>query len=269
MNLTAVSFEPLSEDTFRPLVFFMDEKMFLPPSMILVQGVFVIDSFGCVYGPEKWYIHMAKLLFEVHRITKQKCVALVSKGAHFSKGSYSGMLDVLRASMAPPSWIMWISMGDDIYPPGSDRIPLQNVVDSMDDVLHKSYQWVPRSFLVCRGSDILWRYGLSIGAISARLYDEKALVMSTTCLTVWMMSGIVAVDVFGQLGSASLDQLSNLFLELAYLGMGACCRSSLVSAKAKLRLLSGWVRSHWRLAVCSLTECKHLLTFGKIVSIVT
>ena len=137
------------EERFWPLVFFVNEEMSIPISMCLVQGVFVIDSSGCVYRPEKWYINMANLLFEVHRITKQKCLALVSSAAHFSDGSYSGMLDVLRASMAPPSWIMWLSMVNAIHIPGAD---LHSEMSCIDDLLLKCYQCVPMSCLVYVGS---------------------------------------------------------------------------------------------------------------------
>ena len=120
MYLVAVSFE-LTEagEYYRPLVTELDEKDGLHMLQRSAQGVFVVDAFAQFRGPLPWYSYLANILGEVYRMYGYDCLALVSSSASFEQDSYMRILHRLRSnSDIRPQWVFWISMGNDLYPPG-------------------------------------------------------------------------------------------------------------------------------------------------------
>ena len=84
-----------------------------------------MDSGAYIKGPYYWQEYVATLLSRVHENTGQYCIAVCLGGLRFAgsdKGrTYEGLLDGIMAQYPrPPRFMVWVSFGNDIYPPQKD-----------------------------------------------------------------------------------------------------------------------------------------------------
>ena len=104
--------------------------VFLLPDRVLkfptgADGIIVIDSGAYIRGPYHWQEYVATLLSRVLHTTGQYCIAVCLGGLRFvgpiKARTYGGLLDSIMARYPiPPRFMVWVSFGNDIYPPQED-----------------------------------------------------------------------------------------------------------------------------------------------------
>ena len=141
------------------------------------DGIFVVDGFDMIKGPESWQVYMAEILFDVWKATNTKCLAVVVGGASFGKGSGKGsyfhMLAVIRANFARPRFMVWICMANDLYPLHR-RQPRQSFLsESTTRLLQVAARWVPEQRMVFGGDAGVWGYRESFSQFACGFYDMQ------------------------------------------------------------------------------------------------
>ena len=134
------------------------------------------------------------------------------------------MLSAFYKNLWPPRWVVWKSMGNDLYPPGSDRIPLSKLVHAIEVFLRTAHNyWCPKHSLVFGGLSRTWGYSEKFGPDRAKAYDAgvQAIVdsMSIEGYDVQngadLLEGIVTVDTIGHVSDRSLPVLYKFFIALS------------------------------------------------------
>ena len=139
------------------------------------DGIFVMDGFAMIKGPESWQVYMAEILFEVWKATNKKCLAVVLGGASFGKGSYFDMLAVIRANFARPRFMVWISMANDLYPLDGEHPRQSFLYEKTTRLLQVAARWVPEQRMVFGGASGVWGYSQSFSPMAVSFYDVKCI----------------------------------------------------------------------------------------------
>ena len=89
------------------------------------DGIIIIDSGAYVKGPLYWQEYVAILLSRIVHATGRYCIAVCLGGLRFvgpiKDRTYEGLLDAIMARYPrPPRFMVWVSFGNDIYPPQED-----------------------------------------------------------------------------------------------------------------------------------------------------
>ena len=89
------------------------------------DGIIIIDSGAFIKGPLYWQEYVAILLSRIHHATGRYCIAVCLGGLRFvgpiKDRTYEGLLDAIMARYPrPPRFMVWVSFGNDIYPPQED-----------------------------------------------------------------------------------------------------------------------------------------------------
>ena len=104
-------------------VFLLPDRIFRLPTW--ADGIIVMDSGAYIKGPYYWQEYVATLLSRVHENTGQYCIAVCLGGLRFAGPNngktYERLLDGIMAQYPrPPRFMVWVSFGNDIYPPQED-----------------------------------------------------------------------------------------------------------------------------------------------------
>ena len=241
MRITAVSFEL---DHGKPEVILQDdfgEVSAQPLCERHYDGIFVADSFAKLRGPRPWYYYLAIILFEVWKSTGMMCAAVVLAGACFDQGSYFDMLKVIIANFQKPRFMVWISMGNDLYPlswraPGG-TIEDKHLYEEVIRLLRFASKWVPEQRFVFGGSSSLWAYPETYSASLCIAYDAYCNMLTRQvqewgpfpCITgSRLFEGVRTADRIGHVNAYSLDIVIEGFRVLTKWGMaGSTPRSRL------------------------------------------
>ena len=85
------------------------------------DGILIMDSCAYIEGPLHWTAYVVELLLYVYSTTGQRCTAVCQGGLTFVKYSqritYMDLLESITSSFACPKFMVWIALGNDIYPP--------------------------------------------------------------------------------------------------------------------------------------------------------
>jgi len=195
------------------------------PSNGEYDGVFVADSFLYLRGPWAKEVYIFRMLAGVKKKTGMRCVAVFRGGASFRGGMFMEMLSVVERTLRPPPWMVWIAMGNDLYPPKRDEDRMAQTRDTvyeLNDVFSMAQTFCLRHVVVFGGSASMFAYQESFGQELAEEYDRQVahvqqvlkgmvdkhiLVAATT--GVEMFRGIETVDRIGHVGHRSLVPVAN------------------------------------------------------------
>ena len=120
--------------------------------------------------------------------------------------------------------MVWISMGNDLYPPGSNRIPLSKLEHDIQVFLSMANNiWCSRHSLVFGGLSRTWGYSEKFGPDRAKVYDAgvQAIVHSMSIKGydvrngADLLDGIVTVDTIGHVSEHCLPVLYKFFITLS------------------------------------------------------
>ena len=192
------------------------------------DGIFVMDSFAKIKGPKSWEKYMAEILVEVWKATNMKCLAVVLGGARFADGSYDRMLTLIRRNFPKPSFMVWISMGNDLYPLDRPHVRQSFLYDSTTYLLQVAARWVPEQRMVFGGSSGVWGYMQSFSPYACEVYDLNCINVKAyvrlkggfSCITGGnIFEGMVMSDRIGRVSVESMPILKEAFRILSKWGM--------------------------------------------------
>jgi hypothetical protein len=195
---------------------------------VAYDGIFGTDSFPMLRGEVKWYTYVSEVLYEVFKTTGLKCAAVVLPGASFTDGSYDRMLDVMKANLKPPGFVVWVSMANEMYPLSRSWMPTPTTVyKSIVRVIEKASGWVADQRVVYGGSSSTWRYDKHFHAAECSQYDMVCLFV-VRCLIVLggiksangddVLQGVEIADNIGHVSSESMRIVSRAFAHWATWG---------------------------------------------------
>ena len=192
------------------------------------DGIFVMDSFAIIEGPKAWEEYVAEILFQVWKATNMKCLAVVSGGASFGKFSYEQMFATIRRNFAAPRFVVWISMGNDLYPLDIEHIPQSHLYERTTKLLNMASRWAPENRMVFGGSSTVWGYVDKFSPSVCSFYDTKCIMVREylrtrgehSCITgALIFQGMVLKDRIGHVSAESMPILIEGFRILTRWGM--------------------------------------------------
>ena len=160
------------------------------------DGVLIVDTFICITGTKRWDVYVAEIMEYICANTLQKVTIVVLQPGSWLNGDYAWALRMIKLSLPqPPEFMIWVSMGADLYPPGRLRSQLYEGADSwppglfksqlyelerfgklekeMERVLTMAKMYCPKQSCVFGGSSKLWSYHVHFTSINARVYDKQ------------------------------------------------------------------------------------------------
>ena len=245
MRISVVTFQKLSDGTHVCVQSREHHGSFPDFGEREYDGIFVMDSFGIIKGPKAWEEYVAEILFQVWKATNMKCLAVVSGGASFGKSSYEQMLGSMRRNFAPPRFVVWISMGNDLYPLGYDHIRQSYLYERTTKLLNMASRWAPENRMVFGGSSTVWGYVDKFSPSVCSFYDTKCIMVREylrtrgehSCITgASIFQGMVLKDRIGHVSAESMPILIEGFRILTRWGM----------AQSPARFLTFWPARWYR-----------------------
>ena len=85
------------------------------------DGIFIVDFFFMLDRGWLWQQHVGAMLLELYWSIVWRCFAVVIPGAAFLWVSYLRVMEALFNIVASPRFLVWISMGNDVYAALSHR----------------------------------------------------------------------------------------------------------------------------------------------------
>ena len=139
------------------------------------EGIFVVDSFFKLGRDWNWQQHVGSILLHLYESIGWRCLAVVIPGAAFLRGSYLRAIHVLCNMVASPRFMVWISMGNDVYPPSfyMNRSKLDSIVLEIWRVMRVALRYCSHQRLVYGGSSWTWQYQQQYGRHCCNVYDNQ------------------------------------------------------------------------------------------------
>jgi len=199
------------------------------------DGIIVMDSFGHIRGIRNWTQYIAEILYVLYQNTNMHCLAVVCGGASFGKGSYLDMLTVIRNVFKKPEFMVWISMGNDVYPVQDPINDISSLCLSIQDFMKLAHDWVPEQRLVFGCSSSTWGWHAHFSATVCHLYDQRCAIVSRAIMNSGFSSitgsgifeGVILTDRIGHVHADSMPVLSSGFHTLVKWGMAKGSTSKL------------------------------------------
>ena len=182
------------------------------------DGIFVVDSFFMLGGHWNWQQHVGTMLLELYWSTGWRCLAVVIPGAAFLWGSYLRAIQVLCNIVASPRFMVWISMGNDVYPPLSHRGNVYSIVFEISKVMRVASRYCSHQRLVYGGSSSTWQYQQRYRQHSCFVYDNEVREIidrvhdsgGVRCITgASLFEGLQLIDCIGHVSPLSLPIVAN------------------------------------------------------------
>jgi hypothetical protein len=143
---------------------------------ISLQGILVVDSFLKMRGAAPWHEYVGYLVHSIYSNTGMRVGIVVAPGASFLNLRYRGVLAILKAVLPSPQFMVWISMGSDIYPRMFSSADFEDgaMLVSADilALLGDASGYCPQQRIVFGGGARLWRYHQTEGITSAMNFDH-------------------------------------------------------------------------------------------------
>ena len=114
-------------------------------------GIIVVDSGAFLRGAEHWSVYMEDVLQFVYEWTGQRCMLVARGGLAFSHDrdptrTYQYVLDRIKECCEAPRFVVWISLGNDLYPPRSDmRAYEPRLLDAVGSFLTEAFAYCPEN----------------------------------------------------------------------------------------------------------------------------
>ena len=188
------------------------------------DGIFIVDSFFKIGRGWNWQQHVVSILLELYRSTGWRCLAVVIPGAGFLWGSYLRAIHVLRNIVASPRFMVWISMGNDVYPPALHRGNINGIVWEISKVMRVALMYCSHQRLVYGGSSWTWQYQQRYGEHGCHVYDNQVREIidrvhaqgDVRCITgANLFGGLQLIDRIGHISPMSLPGVTQGIIVLA------------------------------------------------------
>ena len=151
---------------------------------------------------------------------------MVIPGAAFLRGSYLRAIHVLCNIVASPRFMVWISMGNDVYPPSfySNRSKLYSIVLEISRVMRVALRYCSHQHLVYGGSSSTWQYQQRYGEHGCHVYDNHVREIidrvheegDVRCITgANLFGGLQLIDRIGHISPMSLPSVTQGIIVVA------------------------------------------------------
>ena len=114
---------------------------------------------------------------------------------------------------AAPRFVVWISMGNDLYPLGYDHIRQSYLYERTTKLLNMASRWAPENRMVFGGSSTVWGYVDKFSPSVCSFYDTKCIMVREYLRTRGQHSCITGASIFkgmvlkGRIGHVSFESM--------------------------------------------------------------
>ena len=227
------------------LVWLNDMEDALLGAKLRPPGIIVGDSTAFVRGAEHWTVYMQDVLQAVYERTGHKCILVACGGLAFyntlvPSKTYQHVLHDIMLRCEAPRFMVWISMGNDIYPPRADmRAYERGLLVAVGSLLTQAYPYCRQHCILYGGSSEVWQYAKHFEAEACREYDRvcgavcryfqeyaaQSAAMRGRYLRLDartgadLLQGVELVDRIGHMSAGSMAILRDFYTELVRWGM--------------------------------------------------
>ena len=200
-------------------------------------GIIVVDSGAFVRGAEHWSVYMQDVLQAVYERTGQRCM-LVARGGlayfHWDPArTYRHVLGIITERCEAPRFVVWISLGNDLYPPRADmRVYEPGLLAAVGSFITQAFAYCPQNRFLYGASSEVWQYAKHFDSAACREYDR---LCGTVCGHILaqrstypgldartgaeLLNGVELADRIGHLSSGSMPILRHFYSEAVKWGM--------------------------------------------------
>ena len=142
------------------------------------DGIIVSDSGAFIRGNEHWSVYMEDVLQALYERTGLRCMLVARGGLAFVNHwkpscTYEHVLRAIKARCDVPGFVLWVSLGNDLYPPRPDMGSYQpRLLAALDSFLTEAFAYCPHNCFVYGGSSDVWQYYPDRGGPACREYDR-------------------------------------------------------------------------------------------------
>ena len=200
------------------------------------DGMFVMDGFmkmesATATMPEgeykwkgpAWHVYVFQIIEQIHNATGMQCAFIILENAKFNNGGYSETLSMIERYLEPPDWMVWISMGGDLYPKNEMAANLMyELGHRLNDLLIEASGYCAEQRLVYGGSARMWEYAERLSKRSADIYDQQvayitdsSIVPSMTGERFFWPLNLICVANNGHVWPEHVDVLKRGFVSMA------------------------------------------------------
>ena len=201
-------------------------------------GIIVVDSGAFVRGAEHWSVYMQDVLQAVYERTDQRCILVARSGLAFCNDwdptrTYQYVLQCITACCEAPRFVVWISLGNDLYPPRADmRAYEPGLLGAVGSFLTQAFAYCPQHRFLYGGSSEVWQYAKHFDSGACREYDrlcgivcghiraQRSMYSGLDCSTgARLLHGVELVDRIGHFSAGSMATLRHFYTVLVMWGM--------------------------------------------------
>ena len=201
-------------------------------------GIIVVDSGAFLRGAEHWSVYMQDVLQAVYERTGQRCILVARGGLAFCNHrdpsrTYHHVLHCITARCEAPRFVVWISLGNDLYPPRADmRAYEPGLLGAVGSFLTQAFAYCPQHCFLYGGSSEVWQYAKHFDSGACREYDrlcgivcghiraQRSMYPGLDARTgAELLNGVELADRIGHFSAGSMAILRHFYTELVMWGM--------------------------------------------------
>ena len=201
-------------------------------------GIIVVDSGAFVRGAEHWSVYMQDVLQAVYERTGQRCMLVARAGLAFCNEwdpsrTYQYVLQCITARCEAPRFVVWISLGNDLYPPRADmRVYGPGLLGAVESFLTQAFAYCPQHRFLYGASSEVWQYAKHFDSGACREYDRCCDMVCGHILAqgntypgldartgAELLNGVELADRIGHFSSGSMAILRQFYIDLVKWGM--------------------------------------------------
>ena len=200
-------------------------------------GIIVFDSGAFVRGAEHWSVYMQDVLQAVYENTGQRCIVVARGGASFNhrdvSRTYQHVFQCIKERCDAPLFMVWVSFGNDLYPPRADMRKYEaGVLAAVSSLLTLAFAYCPRHCFLYGASSEVWQYAKHFDSAECREYDRLVGVVCghfLACRSLYpgldartgaeLLHGVELADRIGHFSAGSIGMLRHFYTELVQWGM--------------------------------------------------
>ena len=201
------------------------------------SGIIVADSGAFVYGDDHWSVYMQDVLHAVYENTGQRCILVARGGASFNhwdvSRTYHHVFQCIKERCDAPLFMVWVSLGNDLYPPRADMRKYEaGVLAAVSSLLTQAFAYCPRHCFLYGASSEVWQYAKHFDSAECREYDRLVGVVCGHFLAgrstypgldartgAELLHAVELVDRIGHFSSGSIGMLRHFYIEIVQWGM--------------------------------------------------
>ena len=181
---------------------------------------------------------MQDVLQAVYERTGQRCILVARGGLAFCNDwdpsrTYHHVLHCITARCEAPRFVVWISLGNDLYPPRADmRAYEPGLLGAVGSFLTQAFAYCPQHCFLYGASSEVWQYAKHFDSAECREYDRLVGVVCghiLACRSTYpgldartgaeLLHGVELADRIGHISSGSIGMLRHFYTENVLWGM--------------------------------------------------